>query len=82
MCYISMDSSRQALQTYGKLFFSNFGIIFRINYNFIIIVAKISPYPSRVLHFHMIIYGVHLYNVNNTKIIDLINFDAETRYNS
>ena len=29
--YISVDSSRQALQTNGKL--SNFVIIFRINYN-------------------------------------------------
>ena len=31
---ISMDSSRQALQINGKLFFKNFGIIFRINYIF------------------------------------------------
>ena len=33
MCYISIDSTRQALQTNVKLF-SNFGIIFRISYNF------------------------------------------------
>ena len=33
MRYISMDLSRQALQTYGK-FFSNFGVMFRINYHF------------------------------------------------
>ena len=33
MCYISMDLSQQALQTNGKRF-SNFGIIFWINYNF------------------------------------------------
>ena len=33
MYYISMDLTRLALQTNGKLF-SNFGIIFRISYNF------------------------------------------------
>ena len=33
MRYISMDSTRQALRTNRKLF-SNFGIIFRIRYNF------------------------------------------------
>ena len=36
MCYISMDSTRQALQTNGKLF-PNFGIIFRISYIFSIL---------------------------------------------
>ena len=35
MCYISMDSSRRALQTNGKFFFSNFGVIFPINYTFL-----------------------------------------------
>ena len=34
MCYISMDLTRQPLQTNGELF-SNFGIIFRISYNFL-----------------------------------------------
>ena len=34
MCYTSMDLTRQALETDGKLF-SNFGIIFRINHNFL-----------------------------------------------
>ena len=40
MYYVSMDLTRQALQTNGKLF-PNFGIIFRIGYNFffLIIVA-------------------------------------------
>ena len=33
MCYISMDLTRQTLQNNGKLV-SNFGIIFRISYNF------------------------------------------------
>ena len=33
MCYMSMDSSQEALQTDGKLF-SNFKIIFQIEYNF------------------------------------------------
>ena len=31
MCYISMELTRQALQTNGKLS-SNFGLVFRINY--------------------------------------------------
>ena len=31
MCYTSMDLTRQALQTDGKIFFSNFRIIF-LNY--------------------------------------------------
>ena len=34
MCYILMDSSRQALETEMESFLSNFGIIIRINYNF------------------------------------------------
>ena len=34
MYYISMDLTQQALQTNGKLF-SNFGIFFRISYNFL-----------------------------------------------
>ena len=34
MYYISMDLTRQALQTNVKLF-SNFGIIFQISYNFL-----------------------------------------------
>ena len=34
MCYISIYLSERALETNGKLF-SNFGIIFRIRYNFL-----------------------------------------------
>ena len=34
---ISMDSTRQALQTNGKLFFWNFGIIFKIKSQFFIL---------------------------------------------
>ena len=33
MCYMSVDSTRQALQTNGKLF-SDFGIVFQISNNF------------------------------------------------
>ena len=36
MCYISwMDLTRHGLQTNEKFLFSNFGIIFRISYNFL-----------------------------------------------
>ena len=34
MCYISINLSQRALETNDKLF-TNFGIIFRINYNFL-----------------------------------------------
>ena len=36
-----MDSSQRALQTNGKLL-SNFGIIFRINYNFYKIIVTLG----------------------------------------
>ena len=41
MYYISMDSSRQALQIKGKLS-SYFGIIFRISYNFFLIIVALG----------------------------------------
>ena len=39
--YILMDSSRQALQTNGKLF-SNFGVFFPINYLFFKLIVKLG----------------------------------------
>ena len=46
VCYISMDLSRRALQTNGKRF-SNFKIIYRINYIKKIVVLCINACVKR-----------------------------------
>ena len=46
MYYVLMDLTQQAVQT-NKTLFSNFGIIFRINYNFFKIMVALGFYKRR-----------------------------------